>query len=32
MKYVLVTFRDGGPWFDPMGPAAPGGEEVGRAY
>ena len=32
MKYVLVTFRDGVPWFDPMGPTVPGIKEVGRAY
>jgi imidazolonepropionase-like amidohydrolase len=32
MRYVLVTFRDGVPWFDPMGPTVPGVKEVGRAY
>ncbi len=32
MKYVLVTFRDGVPWYDPMGPTVPGVKEVGRAY
>jgi len=32
MKFVLVTFRDGVPWFDPMGPTVPGVKEVGRAY
>jgi hypothetical protein len=32
MKNVLVTIRDGVPWFDPMGATVPGVEEVGRAY
>jgi hypothetical protein len=32
MKRVLVTFRDGVPWFDPMGATVPGVEEVGRPY
>jgi hypothetical protein len=32
LKYVLVTFRDGVPWFDPMGPTVPGVKEVGRAW
>ena len=32
MRYILVTFRDGVPWFDPLGPTVPGIEEVGRAY
>ena len=32
MKYALVRFRDGVPWYDPMGPTVPGVKEVGRAY
>jgi imidazolonepropionase-like amidohydrolase len=32
MKNVLVTIRDGVPWFDPLGATVPGIEEVGRAY
>jgi len=32
MKYVLVTIRDGVPWYDPMGARVPGVEEVGRTY
>jgi hypothetical protein len=32
MKHVLVTFRDGVPWFDPLGPTVSGVKEVGRAY
>ncbi len=32
MKRVLVTFRDGVPWFDPLGASVPGVREVGRAY
>jgi len=32
MKRVLVTIRDGVPWFDPMGASVPGVEAVGRAY
>jgi imidazolonepropionase-like amidohydrolase len=32
MKNVLVTIRDGVPWFDPLGPTVPGVAEVGRAY
>ncbi len=32
MKRVLVTIRDGVPWFDPLGATVPGVEAVGRAY
>ena len=32
MKYVVVTIRDGVPWFDPMGPTVSGVKEVGRTY
>ncbi len=32
MKFVVLTIRDGVPWYDPQGLVLPGVKEVGRKY